>query len=107
MARFWIPAFAGMTGACSFCHSGENRNPGGLPLIIEKILRIAIRKRFLFQYRRFGRDLDRLNRGLKKIGCCDVEKFNVRIKVMRELATAMRGENWNVTESVIRKKICK
>ena len=49
-------------------------------------------------------DLDRLNRGLKKTGCCDVEKFNVGIKVMRELATAMREENWNVTASVIRKK---
>jgi len=49
-------------------------------------------------------DLDRLNRGLKKTGCCDVEKFNVGIKVMRELATAMREENWNVTVSVIRKK---
>jgi uncharacterized 2Fe-2S/4Fe-4S cluster protein (DUF4445 family) len=49
-------------------------------------------------------DLDRLNRGLKKTGCCDVETFNVGIKVIRELATAMREENWNVTASVIRKK---
>jgi len=49
-------------------------------------------------------DLDRLNRGLKKTGCCDVDRLSVGIKVMRELATAMREENWNVTVSVMRKK---
>ncbi|QTA79356.1 4Fe-4S ferredoxin iron-sulfur binding domain-containing protein, DUF4445 [Desulfonema limicola] len=48
-------------------------------------------------------DLDRLNRGLKKTGC-DVSKMNVGIKVMQELAAAMRDENWKVTVSVIRKK---
>jgi uncharacterized 2Fe-2S/4Fe-4S cluster protein (DUF4445 family) len=49
-------------------------------------------------------DLDRLNRGLKKTGCCDVDRLSVGIKVMRELATVMREDNWNVTASVIRKK---
>ncbi len=49
-------------------------------------------------------DLDRLNRGLKKTGCCDVDRLSVGIKVMRELATAMREENWNITASVMRKK---
>ncbi len=48
-------------------------------------------------------DLDRLNRGLRKNGC-DVERLNVGLKVMRELAHAMRDENWKVTASVIRKK---
>jgi len=48
-------------------------------------------------------DLDRLNRGLKTTGC-DVERMNVGIKVMRELASAMRDENFNITASVIRKK---
>jgi len=49
-------------------------------------------------------DLDRLNRGLKKTGCCDVDRLSVGIKVMRELATAMSEDNWNVTASVMRKK---
>ncbi|RLC06526.1 MAG: ferredoxin, partial [Deltaproteobacteria bacterium] len=48
-------------------------------------------------------DLDRLNRGLRKNGC-DVERLNVGLKVMRELAHTMRDENWKVTASVIRKK---
>jgi len=37
MALFWIPAFAGMTGGWVVRHSGESRNPGGLPLIIEML----------------------------------------------------------------------
>jgi uncharacterized 2Fe-2S/4Fe-4S cluster protein (DUF4445 family) len=48
-------------------------------------------------------DLDRLNRGLKKSGC-DVFRLNVGVKVIRELAAAMRGDNWHVTASIIRKK---
>ncbi len=48
-------------------------------------------------------DLDRLNRDLKKMGC-DVERLNVGIRVMRQLAQAVREENWNVTASVIRRK---
>jgi hypothetical protein len=48
-------------------------------------------------------DLDRLNRGLKKQGC-DVARLNVGIKVMRQLAEAVRRDNWNITASVIRRK---
>jgi uncharacterized 2Fe-2S/4Fe-4S cluster protein (DUF4445 family) len=48
-------------------------------------------------------DLDRLNRGLKKEGC-DVARLNVGIKVMRQLAEAVRRDNWNITTSVIRRK---
>ncbi|MCP3953162.1 MAG: DUF4445 domain-containing protein [Desulfobacterales bacterium] len=48
-------------------------------------------------------DLDRLNRGLKKEGC-DVAKLNVGIKVMRQLAAAVREDNWKVTVSVIRRR---
>ncbi len=48
-------------------------------------------------------DLDRLNRGLKKQGC-DVARLNVGIKVMRQLAQAVRRDNWNITVSVIRRK---
>jgi len=48
-------------------------------------------------------DLDRLNRGLKKTGC-DVNRLNVGVKVIRELASAMRGDNWHVTASIIRQK---
>jgi uncharacterized 2Fe-2S/4Fe-4S cluster protein (DUF4445 family) len=48
-------------------------------------------------------DLDRLNRGLKKEGC-DVNRMNVGIKVMRQLAEAVRQDNWNITASVIRRK---
>jgi uncharacterized 2Fe-2S/4Fe-4S cluster protein (DUF4445 family) len=48
-------------------------------------------------------DLDRLNRGLKKRGC-DVARLNVGIKVMRQLAEAVRRDNWNITASVIRRK---
>jgi len=48
-------------------------------------------------------DLDRLNRGLKKMDC-DVARLNVGIKVMRQLAKAVREENWNVTAAVIRRK---
>jgi uncharacterized 2Fe-2S/4Fe-4S cluster protein (DUF4445 family) len=48
-------------------------------------------------------DLDRLNRGLKKEGC-DVARLNVGIKVMRQLAEAVRQDNWQITTSVIRRK---
>jgi uncharacterized 2Fe-2S/4Fe-4S cluster protein (DUF4445 family) len=48
-------------------------------------------------------DLDRLSRGLKKDGF-DVSRLNVGIKVIRELATAMRGDDWKVTASIIQKK---
>lgn len=47
-------------------------------------------------------DLDRLNRGLKKLGC-DVARLNVGIGVMRQLAEAVRRDNWNITASVIRR----
>ncbi|RPH48537.1 MAG: DUF4445 domain-containing protein [Desulfobacteraceae bacterium] len=48
-------------------------------------------------------DLDRLNRGLKKEGL-DISRLNIGIGVMRELASAMRDENWKITASVIQKK---
>ncbi len=48
-------------------------------------------------------DLDRLNRGLKKMGC-DVTRLNVGINVMRQLAESVRRENWKLTVSVIRRK---
>jgi uncharacterized 2Fe-2S/4Fe-4S cluster protein (DUF4445 family) len=48
-------------------------------------------------------DLDRLNRGLKEAGY-DISRMNVGIKVIRELAAAMRDDNWKITASVIRKK---
>lgn len=48
-------------------------------------------------------DLDRLNRGLKKEGC-DVERLNVGLKVMRQLAEVVRRENWHINVSVIRRK---
>ena len=48
-------------------------------------------------------DLDRLNRGLKKVGC-DVTRLNVGIKVMRQLADAAREDNWKIVASVIRRK---
>ena len=48
-------------------------------------------------------DLDRLNRGLKKSGV-DVNRLNVGLKVMQELATVMRDGNWKVTASIIQKK---
>lgn len=47
-------------------------------------------------------DLDRLTRGLSKSGC-DVSRMSIDLKVMRELAVAMRDENWKVTASVTRK----
>jgi uncharacterized 2Fe-2S/4Fe-4S cluster protein (DUF4445 family) len=47
-------------------------------------------------------DLDRLKRGLKKKGI-DTEKLNIGLPVMRQLAAAMRGEDWNVTASVMHK----
>ncbi len=48
-------------------------------------------------------DLDRLNRGLKKVGC-DVARLNVGLRVMRQLADTMRDDHWEVTVSVIRRK---
>jgi uncharacterized 2Fe-2S/4Fe-4S cluster protein (DUF4445 family) len=47
-------------------------------------------------------DLDRLNRGLKKSGCCMAD-FTAGINVIRELAAAMRDKNWKVTASIIRR----
>ena len=46
-------------------------------------------------------DLDRLNRGLKQQGC-DIEKLNVGLAVMQQLAAVMREGRWNVTASVVR-----
>jgi uncharacterized 2Fe-2S/4Fe-4S cluster protein (DUF4445 family) len=48
-------------------------------------------------------DLDRLNRGLKQQGC-DVACLDVGIKVLRQLAQAVRQNNWNVTASLIQRK---
>ncbi|MEJ2041149.1 MAG: ASKHA domain-containing protein, partial [Desulfosarcinaceae bacterium] len=48
-------------------------------------------------------DLDRLQRGLKKHGC-DVNCMNVGIKVMRQLAAAVRDQDWKATASIIRRK---
>lgn len=48
-------------------------------------------------------DLDRLIRGLSKSGC-DTDRITTGLKVMRELAAAMRDENWKVTASVIKKR---
>ena len=47
-------------------------------------------------------DLDRLNRGLKKSGCC-IADFTAGINVIRQLSAAMRDKNWKVTASVIRR----
>ena len=48
-------------------------------------------------------DLDRLNRGLKKMGC-DVTHMNVGLPVMRQLAEAMRQENWKIDVDVVRRR---
>jgi len=48
-------------------------------------------------------DLDRLNRGLKHQDC-DIEKLNVGIAVMRQLAEVMRESRWKVTASVVRRR---
>lgn len=48
-------------------------------------------------------DLDRLLRCLTKSGC-DVSRMSVGLKVMRELASAIRHENWKVTASVMKKR---
>jgi uncharacterized 2Fe-2S/4Fe-4S cluster protein (DUF4445 family) len=48
-------------------------------------------------------DLDRLNRALKK-NRCDVERMTVGLKVMRELAAALRDENWRVTAAIVHRK---
>jgi uncharacterized 2Fe-2S/4Fe-4S cluster protein (DUF4445 family) len=48
-------------------------------------------------------DLDRLNRGLKRQDC-DIEKLNVGITVMRQLAEVMRESRWKVTASVVRRR---
>lgn len=47
-------------------------------------------------------DLDRLKRGLKQ-GGCDITRLSIGIRVMREIAAAMRNENWRVTASVLQK----
>ena len=48
-------------------------------------------------------DLDRLNRGLKQKDC-DIEKLNVGIAVMRQLAEVMRESRWKVTAAVVRRR---
>ncbi len=48
-------------------------------------------------------DLDRLFRGLKKAGC-DTSRLAIGIDVMRQLATAMREDNWHVTVSLLHKR---
>ena len=48
-------------------------------------------------------DLDRLNRGLKKKGC-DLERLNVGIQVVRQLAEVIREDNGKITASIIQRK---
>jgi len=48
-------------------------------------------------------DLDRLKRGLRKVKC-DIDRLNVGLAVMRQLAATMREENWKVTVDVIQRK---
>lgn len=48
-------------------------------------------------------DLDRLNRGLKQQDC-DIDKLNVGIAVMRQLAEVMREGRWRVSASVVRRR---
>jgi len=48
-------------------------------------------------------DLDRLNRGLKREGC-DIERLNVGLKVMRQLAATAREDNWKITTAIVRRK---
>jgi uncharacterized 2Fe-2S/4Fe-4S cluster protein (DUF4445 family) len=48
-------------------------------------------------------DLDRLKRGLR-IEKCDIDRLNVGLTVMRQLAATMREENWKVTVDVIQRK---
>ncbi|MDA8403059.1 MAG: ASKHA domain-containing protein [Desulfobacteraceae bacterium] len=48
-------------------------------------------------------DFDRLFRGLAKAGC-DTSRMTTGLSVMRELAAAMRDDNWKVTASVVKKR---
>jgi uncharacterized 2Fe-2S/4Fe-4S cluster protein (DUF4445 family) len=48
-------------------------------------------------------DLDRLYRGLRKAKV-ETHRMSVGLKVMRELAAAMRDENWMVTASILRRR---
>ncbi|MBT5972016.1 2Fe-2S iron-sulfur cluster-binding protein, partial [Desulfobacula sp.] len=48
-------------------------------------------------------DLERLKRNLKQ-GGCDTSKMSSGIRVMRQLAKAVRDDNWKVTVSVLQKK---
>jgi len=48
-------------------------------------------------------DLDRLKRGLKKENC-DIDRLNVDLAVMRQLAATMREENWSVTVAMMQRK---
>ncbi len=48
-------------------------------------------------------DLDRLKRGLKKENC-DIDRLNVGLPVMRQLAASVREENWKVTVAVMQRK---
>jgi uncharacterized 2Fe-2S/4Fe-4S cluster protein (DUF4445 family) len=48
-------------------------------------------------------DLDRLNRGLTKVGC-NVDCLNVGLEVVRQLADVVRQDNWQITVSVARRR---
>ncbi len=48
-------------------------------------------------------DLDRLKRGLKKANC-DIDRLNVSLDVMRQLAATVREESWKITVSVVQRK---
>ncbi len=48
-------------------------------------------------------DLDRLLRGLSRAGC-DVSRMSIGLNVMRQLAEAMRNEDWKVTALVTQKR---
>jgi uncharacterized 2Fe-2S/4Fe-4S cluster protein (DUF4445 family) len=48
-------------------------------------------------------DLDRLKRGLRKENC-DIDRLNVGLVVMRQLAATMREENWKMTVDVMQRK---
>lgn len=48
-------------------------------------------------------DLDRLNRGLRKAGV-DLSRMNIGLPVVRQLAEAVRKENWRVTASILTRR---
>jgi len=49
-------------------------------------------------------DLARLNRALSKQGSVDIDRLSVGLKVMQELSSVMRNENWSVNASIVRKR---